>query len=172
MDKYGIGIDNVVRHYDASRKDCPHSFYANNWAKWTEFKQRLQEANIVLGWNQNSTGWWYCTDVANKYYYKDSWQYIDNEWYSFDSDGYARQSVWIQDGGNYYYLKDNCMMSKSEWIQYNSKWYYLQADGKMATGWILDSGKYYLLYSDGSMVCDCDLYGYHFDNSGVATKIQ
>ncbi|OOM76562.1 N-acetylmuramoyl-L-alanine amidase [Clostridium sp. BL-8] len=172
MDKYNIDVDHVVRHYDASRKDCPHSFDADNWAKWTEFKQRLQNSIIVLGWNKNSSGWWYCTDVANKYYYKDSWQYIENQWYSFDSDGYARCQCWIQDGGNYYYLKDNCMMAKSEWIQYNSNWYYLQADGKMATGWLNDGGKYYLLYSDGSMVHDCDLYGWSFDNSGVGTKIS
>jgi N-acetylmuramoyl-L-alanine amidase CwlA len=26
MNKYDIGIDRVVRHYDASRKICPNSF--------------------------------------------------------------------------------------------------------------------------------------------------
>ncbi|EHI98060.1 N-acetylmuramoyl-L-alanine amidase family 2 [Clostridium sp. DL-VIII] len=172
MNKYNIDIDHVVRHYDASRKCCPNSFSSNNWQRWTDIKQKLQEVNIVLGWNKNNTGWWYCTDTANKYYYKDSWRYIDGEWYSFDSDGYARQSVWIQDGGYYYYLKDNCMMAKAEWIKYNSDWYYLQADGKMATGWVLDNDKYYLLYSNGSMAHDCNSYGYSFDSNGVATKIS
>ena len=41
MDKYNIGINRVVRHYDASRKSCPNSFKANNWAKWTSFKNAL-----------------------------------------------------------------------------------------------------------------------------------
>jgi len=36
MSKYGINIDHVVRHYDAS-----------------------SSRSIVKGWNQNSTGWWY-----------------------------------------------------------------------------------------------------------------
>ena len=37
MDKYDIGIGNVVRHYDASRKNCP------NWteSRWQNFKNKL-----------------------------------------------------------------------------------------------------------------------------------
>lgn len=42
MQKYGIPIDKVVRHYDASRKICPGTMSANNWAKWIWFKAQLQ----------------------------------------------------------------------------------------------------------------------------------
>ncbi|CEO33006.1 N-acetylmuramoyl-L-alanine amidase family 2 protein [[Clostridium] sordellii] len=31
MKKYGIDADHVVRHYYASRKDCPSVFHDNNW---------------------------------------------------------------------------------------------------------------------------------------------
>ncbi|MBS5822391.1 MAG: N-acetylmuramoyl-L-alanine amidase [Clostridium argentinense] len=41
MNKYNVSIDNVVRHYDASRKTCPASFSANNWARWSAFKEKL-----------------------------------------------------------------------------------------------------------------------------------
>ena len=41
MQKYNIGINKVIRHYDASRKSCPNSFKTNNWAKWTSFKNAL-----------------------------------------------------------------------------------------------------------------------------------
>lgn len=41
MAKYNIPADRVVRHYDASRKNCPASFSANNWARWTSFKAKL-----------------------------------------------------------------------------------------------------------------------------------
>lgn len=41
MKKYGVSINNVVRHYDASRKNCPSSFADNNWARWTAFKAKL-----------------------------------------------------------------------------------------------------------------------------------
>ncbi|BAH06748.1 peptidoglycan recognition protein family protein [Clostridium kluyveri] len=47
MSKYGISISNVVRHYDASRKDCPHNLSANNWAKWTQFKSLLASGSSV-----------------------------------------------------------------------------------------------------------------------------
>jgi len=32
----------IVRHYDASRKTCPRSMSANNWAEWNAFKARLE----------------------------------------------------------------------------------------------------------------------------------
>ena len=32
----------IVRHYDASRKKCPGSMSANNWAEWNAFKLRLE----------------------------------------------------------------------------------------------------------------------------------
>lgn len=42
MNKYSITADRVVRHYDASRKCCPSSFNANNWARWNSFKNRIE----------------------------------------------------------------------------------------------------------------------------------
>lgn len=41
MAELNIPIDRVVRHYDASRKNCPQSFNKNGWALWYEFKRRL-----------------------------------------------------------------------------------------------------------------------------------
>jgi N-acetylmuramoyl-L-alanine amidase CwlA len=41
MKELGIPADRVVRHYDASRKNCPSTMAANNWAKWQEFKAAL-----------------------------------------------------------------------------------------------------------------------------------
>lgn len=48
MDKLGIDADHVVRHYDASRKNCPASMSGNNWAKWKEFKQRITEGGLTV----------------------------------------------------------------------------------------------------------------------------
>lgn len=45
--KYNVPSCNVVRHYDASRKNCPSSFSANGWAKWQEFKVRLAGGQAV-----------------------------------------------------------------------------------------------------------------------------
>ena len=41
MSYYGISVECVKRHYDASHKSCPSSFMANNWAKWYEFKSKV-----------------------------------------------------------------------------------------------------------------------------------
>ena len=41
MKELSIPVDRVVRHYDASRKDCPASMNANDWAYWQDFKNRI-----------------------------------------------------------------------------------------------------------------------------------
>jgi len=41
MIEHNVPTERVVRHYDASRKNCPEPWSANNWAKWNEFKKRL-----------------------------------------------------------------------------------------------------------------------------------
>lgn len=40
LNKYGLGTDRCVRHYDASRKVCPN-WSANNWSRWNNFKAKL-----------------------------------------------------------------------------------------------------------------------------------
>lgn len=48
MKELNIPIDRVVRHYDASRKTCPASMSANNWALWNDFKSRLTIEELVI----------------------------------------------------------------------------------------------------------------------------
>lgn len=43
MAKFKIPAERVCRHYDVSRKDCPHNFRANNWAKWWQFKEDIKK---------------------------------------------------------------------------------------------------------------------------------
>ena len=38
MKDFGVTADHVVRHYDASRKECPY-YYAKRSAKWSELKK-------------------------------------------------------------------------------------------------------------------------------------
>jgi N-acetylmuramoyl-L-alanine amidase CwlA len=37
----GVPAERIVRHWDASRKNCPASMRADDWAKWNEFKAAL-----------------------------------------------------------------------------------------------------------------------------------
>lgn len=42
MCKFKVPVERVCRHYDVSRKDCPHNFRANNWAQWWQFKEEIK----------------------------------------------------------------------------------------------------------------------------------
>ncbi len=41
MKELNIPVERVVRHYDASRKNCPASMSGNNWELWSKFKEAL-----------------------------------------------------------------------------------------------------------------------------------
>ena len=41
MKELNIPAERVVRHYDASRKNCPATMSKNNWQLWTKFKEAL-----------------------------------------------------------------------------------------------------------------------------------
>lgn len=47
MSELNIPIDRVVRHYDASHKNCPASMSKNNWTEWYEFKKRIQNTEVL-----------------------------------------------------------------------------------------------------------------------------
>lgn len=106
-----------------------------------------------LGWNQNDVGWFYCTSVDDKCYFKskDGWQEIDGAWYIFDDRGYALQNAWYHDEKNnvWYYLDENCKMirgsmDKPLWKLIEDDWYAFGEYGKMycncvtADGWRVD----------------------------------
>ena len=42
MKKFNIPWERVVRHYDASRKNCPGHMSKNNWEKWKKFKEDIK----------------------------------------------------------------------------------------------------------------------------------
>jgi len=81
-----------------------------------------------FGWIQNSTGWWYRNTDGS--YPKDCWLKLD-AWYSFDSQGYARCSAWIQDQGKWYWLKSDCRMACNETLHINGKEYSFNDKGEM-----------------------------------------
>lgn len=48
MQELNIPIERVVRHYDASRKNCPQSMSKNGWAAWYEFKEKLKGEDLTM----------------------------------------------------------------------------------------------------------------------------
>ena len=46
MKKYNVSKDRIVRHYDASGKNCPQFLNTDgNWSGWKEFKARIDKGN-------------------------------------------------------------------------------------------------------------------------------
>lgn len=192
MNKYDICMDKVVRHYDASRKNCPNSLSFSNWIKWYDFKDKLCNLIISGKWILKDGKWWYEHEDGS--YTKNGWEKINGAWYLFDSEGWmlydwkmsegiwyylgsstdgARKSGWLFQDDKWYYLgssEDGAM--KTGWQKIEGKWYYFDDNGVMKTGWINDNGKDYCLYSDGSMINNCELYGYSFSSDGVADKLS
>ncbi|WP_394884258.1 GH25 family lysozyme [Clostridium butyricum] len=142
-------------------------------------------------WQLNNVGWWYKFNDGT--YPANEWYKIDGKWYLFNSEGYTLYGWQWSDGGNWYYLggrndgsmKTGWVLTGGKWYYFNSQgamqvgwqeinnqWYYFDSNGEMQTGWLKYNGEYYLLYSDGQMARNCELYGYSFNNSGVATKTQ
>lgn len=48
MKELDIPAERVVRHYDASRKNCPASMSGNNWAVWSDFKEKIKGDDLVF----------------------------------------------------------------------------------------------------------------------------
>ena len=46
MEKYDIPIENVIRHYDVTGKNCPQPYINDN--VWNEFKEQLKEKKMDL----------------------------------------------------------------------------------------------------------------------------
>jgi len=134
----------IYGHKDLYSTKCPGVNFPLD-----ELKNILVNKTYKIGWDKNSTGWYYITNIQG-WYYKDSWQYIEGDWYSFDNQGYARESKWLQDEGHWYYLKNNCAMAKNEWIEYNGKSYYLNEHGEMLVNTTTPDG--YKVDSTGAWV--------------------
>jgi len=49
--KAETGIENVVRHYDASRKNCPAALMENDWEKWKILLRRIAEVEELTSIN-------------------------------------------------------------------------------------------------------------------------
>ena len=142
-DRYGNM--SVFGHREKGSSECPGANFPLDKVKATNFAYQYK-----LGWNENYTGWWYCTDVTNEYYYKDTWKLIDGSWYLFDSDGYAESNQWVKWQDKWYWLRDNCMMAKSQWLYIKDEWYCFDEKGVLYINCTTPDG--YKVDEDGAWI--------------------
>ncbi len=55
--KAQTGIENVVRHYDASRKNCPAELARDNWNGWYKFLDRVNHPKVAELTSINDIVW-------------------------------------------------------------------------------------------------------------------
>ena len=116
--------------YTRMKKAYSYMKLCNIKNKDIDYSHETKYCNWNYGWNKNNIGWWYCTDVENKFYFRENWHLIEGEWYYFDYDGYAKHSEWVFEQGNWYYLKESCKMAKNEWLWIEGECYYFYGSGK------------------------------------------
>jgi len=116
-------------------------------------------------WVNTGNRWWYCN--ADGSYPAKCWQYIDHNWYYFDSMGY-RVTGWQKLSGSWYLLNQSGQMLTG-WQKTGGKWYYMNSSGQMKTGWVYSGGKWYYLGGSGAMLTDwqkVDGYWYYMNSNG------
>ena len=122
-------------------------------------------------WVKNENGKWMYQSTDGKDRIKNSWKFINNEWYLFDEEGNMITDKWIKEAGKWYYLEESGSMSKDEWTIVDGKWYYANSSGRISQNeWVYVNGYWYYANSSGRIVENEWIYvrgkWYYAENSG------
>ena len=86
---------------------------------------------------------------------KDSWKFINDNWYRYDKDGNMIKDSWFEENGKWYYLESNGTMSKNEWVLVNGNWYYSNSSGRISQNeWVLVNGNWYFANVSGRIAAN------------------
>lgn len=102
-------------------------------------------------WKKNDIGWWYEED--NGQYPTATWKFINNNWFYFQTNGYA-STGWIFENGRWYFADSDCYMLTG-WVNVEGKYYYLNpisdgTKGAMLTGEVVIDGVTYTFDASGA----------------------
>ena len=86
---------------------------------------------------------------------KDSWKFINDNWYRYDKEGNMIKDSWFEEDGKWYYLESNGTMSQNEWVLINGNWYYANASGRISQNeWVLVNGNWYFANVSGRIAAN------------------
>ena len=134
----------------------------------TETEEKVEQIPQTGLWHQEEKGRWY--EMPDGTRPASCWRFIDNVWYAFDEDGWARTG-WFQEGSRWYYLNQDGGMATG-WLLNGGQWYYLRENGAMATGWVQTGGRWYYLKSGGGMATNQWIGKYYVNKNGVWAKTR
>lgn len=164
MNKFSVPASRVVRHYDASRKQCP-LYYAKRSSEWATLQKRI--TGSVNGWVKQD-GEWYFYKNGSKV--TNAWEKDSKGWYYLDGNGKMLKSDWVHWKDSWYYLNSSGLMLADTWVKDSDSWYYLGSDGKMFSNrWFSYKGDSYFLKKDGRMATGTITTKETFDSSGKWT---
>lgn len=109
---YDIDNDHVVRHYDASGKQCPAPYSGSETKdeKWYDLWKY-----ITGDWAKNKKGWWYVNGDGT-FPCKD-WIYVNGKWYYAKVNGYIAINEWATVSGKRYHFDSTGAMEHDCWIK-------------------------------------------------------
>lgn len=140
----------VVRHWDATRKDCPHGYTGYNNAKWSKFLSDVkQPRRLILDLSKDSVA----VEVSNQKTStnnKKGWVQEEGKWYYYQ-DG-KKKIGWLKSGKAWFYMQPGTGEMKTGWLKYNSHWFYFNEKGYMLTGEQVIDGKSYKFNSEGYLL--------------------
>lgn len=114
MEKYGVPVDRVIRHYDVTGKICPNPYVYNHTAHtWEAFKAALTATapkEYPQGFIQAADGvrWWY--QFKDGSYARNGWYWLTEAtggtsgWYLFDDSGYMLTGYQTDPAGERFFL--------------------------------------------------------------------
>ena len=116
------------------------------------------------GWQYENNNWYYYNSEGNKVI---GWNKINTKWYYFDSSGKMQSSKWIS---NKYYVKSNGAMAVSEFVD-NGR-YYVDENGAWvnSTKWLKVNNNWYYIYNGTVQVSrwmKISNKWYYFDANGI-----
>lgn len=165
MTKFNVHADHVVRHYDASRKQCP-LYYSKRSSEWESLRARITGAGG--GWKTDGGNWYY---YENGVMLKNAWRQDSKGWCYLGADGKMVKNEWARDSKDWCYLGSDGHLTKNKWVKDSTGWCYVGADGYIYRNrWLNDGGKnYYFLKKDGHMATGSVTINETFDSAGKWT---
>ena len=115
------------------------------------------------GWKQDANGKWKYLN-SNGTYSKNKWQFINGQWYHFDSKG-IMQTGWLLTGGKMYYLKasgSDVGRMLTGWRNIGGSTFYFKSSGETAVGFTkIGSNTFYFKKLGGKGTKGKMLTGWH-----------
>ena len=136
-------------------------------------KFELKNEEVKDSWKFINDNWYRYDKYGNMI--KDSWFEEDGKWYYLESNGTMSQNEWVLINGNWYYANASGRISQNEWVLVNGNWYFANVSGRIATNeWFMVDGKWYYSEGDGRITQGKTLkiknVNYTFDSNGALVK--